>query len=226
MRLYAATGDGIARLDEYGEAWIVELSLAGSGAQCLAVGPDDSQHRVRRVAGEGGDEARDAGRGWVVCDLPGAGCLLSLAVSPVDERCLRRHGARSPVPQHRRWRELAGARRAPRASVPAELELSASAVDPTRALDRAKSPRGRNSFLSGSSSAGSLALQRQRGDLAGSPSRAQRGRALARLAFLTFRVRRTRRVAAVGTSLDAGETCSGQRRPRPQLHLGGHRQSP
>ena len=40
-RLYAATGDGIARLDESGEAWTVELSVVGSGAQCVAVDPDD-----------------------------------------------------------------------------------------------------------------------------------------------------------------------------------------
>jgi hypothetical protein len=40
-RLYAATGDGIARLDESGEGWTVELFLPGSGAQCLAVDPDD-----------------------------------------------------------------------------------------------------------------------------------------------------------------------------------------
>jgi len=39
-RLYAATGDGIARLDESGDAWTVELFLPGSGAQCLAVDPD------------------------------------------------------------------------------------------------------------------------------------------------------------------------------------------
>jgi len=31
-RLYAATGDGIVRLDEVGEAWAVELFLGGSGA--------------------------------------------------------------------------------------------------------------------------------------------------------------------------------------------------
>jgi len=39
--LYAATGDGIARLDESGDAWTVELFLSASGAQCLAVDPDD-----------------------------------------------------------------------------------------------------------------------------------------------------------------------------------------
>ena len=41
-RLYGATGDGIARLDEVGAAWTVDLSLVGSGAQCLAVDPADA----------------------------------------------------------------------------------------------------------------------------------------------------------------------------------------
>ena len=40
-RLYAASGDGIVRLDEAGAEWLVESSLAGSGAQCLAVDPRD-----------------------------------------------------------------------------------------------------------------------------------------------------------------------------------------
>jgi hypothetical protein len=35
--LYAATGDGLVRLDQAGEAWTVELRLSGSGVQCLAV---------------------------------------------------------------------------------------------------------------------------------------------------------------------------------------------
>ena len=43
MRLYAATGDAIARLDEVGEIWTVELSLSGNGAQCLAVDPADPE---------------------------------------------------------------------------------------------------------------------------------------------------------------------------------------
>ena len=41
-RLYAATGDGIVRLDEAGDRWIGDLLLAGSGAQCLAVDPLDA----------------------------------------------------------------------------------------------------------------------------------------------------------------------------------------
>jgi hypothetical protein len=39
--LYAASGDGVARLDEAVAARRVELSLAGSGAQCVAVDPAD-----------------------------------------------------------------------------------------------------------------------------------------------------------------------------------------
>ncbi|HKH13321.1 MAG TPA: hypothetical protein VKA47_01570 [Solirubrobacterales bacterium] len=42
-RLYAATGDGVARLTESGGEWAVELSLRGSGAQCLAVDPRDPE---------------------------------------------------------------------------------------------------------------------------------------------------------------------------------------
>ena len=42
-RFYAATGDGLARHDEAGEAWTVELALSGSGAQCLAVDPADPE---------------------------------------------------------------------------------------------------------------------------------------------------------------------------------------
>src|SRR5712692_419028 len=46
-RLYAATGDGIARLDEAVDEWRVELFLPGSGAQCLAVDPADPDTRGR-----------------------------------------------------------------------------------------------------------------------------------------------------------------------------------
>ena len=41
MRLYAATGDAIARIDDAVGVWTAELSLRGSGAQCLAVDPAD-----------------------------------------------------------------------------------------------------------------------------------------------------------------------------------------
>jgi len=82
-RLYAATGDAIARLDEADDAWRVELSLQGTGAQCLAVDPAD---RDRAYAGlrEGGvRRTEDGGRTWVDCELPAPG-VFSLAVSPAD----------------------------------------------------------------------------------------------------------------------------------------------
>src|SRR5205807_8672403 len=41
-RMYAATGDAVARLDQDGGIWRVELSLRGTGAQCLAVDPADA----------------------------------------------------------------------------------------------------------------------------------------------------------------------------------------
>jgi len=83
MRLYAATGDGIARLEESGEAWTVELSLLGSGAQCLAADPNDPA-TVYAGSREGGvRRTRDEGRNWVDCALPEP-AVFSLAVSPVD----------------------------------------------------------------------------------------------------------------------------------------------
>jgi photosystem II stability/assembly factor-like uncharacterized protein len=82
-RLYAATGDGIARLDESGERWTVELSLPGSGAQCLAV---DSEQPDTVYAGlrEGGVRRTDDGAAsWVNCALPEPG-VFSIAVSAAD----------------------------------------------------------------------------------------------------------------------------------------------
>jgi photosystem II stability/assembly factor-like uncharacterized protein len=82
-RLYAATGDGIVRLDEAGREWRAELFLAGSGAQCLAVDPEDPD-TVHAGLREGGvRRTRDGGRSWVDCALPEPG-VFSLAVSSAD----------------------------------------------------------------------------------------------------------------------------------------------
>ena len=83
MRLYAATGDGIARLDESGGTWAVELSLAGSGAQCLAADPADPDTVYAGLREGGVRRTRDGGRSWVDCALPEPG-VFSLAVSPAD----------------------------------------------------------------------------------------------------------------------------------------------
>ena len=81
--LYAATGDGIARLDESGDAWTVELFLSASGAQCLAVDPDDPNTVYAGLREGGVRRTVDAGRSWVDCALPEPG-VFSLAVSAAD----------------------------------------------------------------------------------------------------------------------------------------------
>src|SRR5437870_1958026 len=82
-RLYAATGDGIARLDELGDAWTVELFVSASGAQCLAVDPDDPNTVYAGLREGGVRRTVDAGRSWVDCALPEPG-VFSLAVSAAD----------------------------------------------------------------------------------------------------------------------------------------------
>src|SRR3989441_2814869 len=82
-RLYAATGDAIARLDEADGAWAVELSLHGSGAQCLAVDPSDADHVYAGLREGGVRRTTDGGGSWVDCQLPQPG-VFSLAVSAAD----------------------------------------------------------------------------------------------------------------------------------------------
>jgi photosystem II stability/assembly factor-like uncharacterized protein len=82
-RLYAATGDAIARLDEAGGDWTVELSLRGSGTQCLAVDPADPDTVYAGSRGGGVRRTRDGGATWDDCHLP-ASDVFSLAVGPAD----------------------------------------------------------------------------------------------------------------------------------------------
>jgi hypothetical protein len=83
VRLYAATGDAIARLDEAGEGWAVELSLSGSGAQCLAVDPVDRETVYAGLREGGVRRSVDGGRTWEDCGLPEPG-VFSLAVSAAN----------------------------------------------------------------------------------------------------------------------------------------------
>jgi photosystem II stability/assembly factor-like uncharacterized protein len=83
VRLYAATGDGIARLDESDGVWAVEVTLAGSGAQCLAVDPADPETVYAGLRDGGVRRTSDGGRSWVDCQLPDPD-VFSLAVSPAD----------------------------------------------------------------------------------------------------------------------------------------------
>jgi photosystem II stability/assembly factor-like uncharacterized protein len=81
--VYAATGDGIARLDESPGGWEVALSLTGTGAQCLAVDPRDADVVYAGLVEGGVRRTGDGGRTWTDCALPEAG-VFSLAVSAAD----------------------------------------------------------------------------------------------------------------------------------------------
>jgi photosystem II stability/assembly factor-like uncharacterized protein len=82
-RLYAATGDGIARLDEDGDRWTVTLSLPESGAQCVAVDPADGDVVYAGLRDGGVRRTADGGRSWADCSLPET-AVYSLAVSAAD----------------------------------------------------------------------------------------------------------------------------------------------
>src|SRR5919198_5192824 len=82
-RLYASTGDGIARLDENDGVWSVAISLRGTGAQCLAVDPRDADVVYAGLRDGGLRRTSDGGRTWVDCELPAPGAF-SVAVSSVD----------------------------------------------------------------------------------------------------------------------------------------------
>jgi photosystem II stability/assembly factor-like uncharacterized protein len=82
-RIYAATGNAIARLDERQGSWTAELSLTGSGAQCLAVDPHDQDTVYAGLREHGVRRSDDGGRNWADCALPEPG-VFSLAVSPAD----------------------------------------------------------------------------------------------------------------------------------------------
>jgi photosystem II stability/assembly factor-like uncharacterized protein len=82
-RLYAATGDAIARLDEHEGVWETRLSLTGSGAQCLALDPSDSDVLFAGLRGDGVRRTIDGGESWSDCELPEPG-VFSLAVSAAD----------------------------------------------------------------------------------------------------------------------------------------------
>jgi hypothetical protein len=82
-RLCAATGDGFARLDEVNGGWEVELSLSGTGAQCLARDPADRNTVFVGLREGGVRRTSDGGRTWADCGLPAPG-VFSLAVSAAD----------------------------------------------------------------------------------------------------------------------------------------------
>ena len=109
-RLYAATGDVVARLDADGGGWSVTLSLPGSGAQCLALDPADADTVFAGLREGGVRKTTDGGRTWKDCALPQPG-VFSLAVSAADGAV---YAGTEPSALYRSddggetWRELGG----------------------------------------------------------------------------------------------------------------------
>jgi photosystem II stability/assembly factor-like uncharacterized protein len=109
-RLYAATGDSVARLDESDGLWSVRLSLAGSGAQCLAVDQADADTVYVGLREGGVRRSSDGGETWVDCGLP-APQVFSIAVSAADGAV---YAGTEPSALYRSddrgetWRELTG----------------------------------------------------------------------------------------------------------------------
>jgi photosystem II stability/assembly factor-like uncharacterized protein len=83
MRLWAATGNAVARLDEEGGRWTVALSLERSGAQCLSPDPRDPDTAYAGLRERGIWKTTDAGESWRDLELPEAG-VFSVALSRVD----------------------------------------------------------------------------------------------------------------------------------------------
>jgi photosystem II stability/assembly factor-like uncharacterized protein len=79
-RLFAATGDAVAALTESEAGWEVELSLRGSGAQCIAC---SGEVVLAGCLGGGVRLSEDGGATWQDGGLP-ATDVFSVAISTVD----------------------------------------------------------------------------------------------------------------------------------------------
>ena len=69
-RLYATTGTSVTRLDETPSGWTVDVSLSGSGAQCLALDPADPDTVYVGLATGGVRRTTDGGRTWMTAGSP------------------------------------------------------------------------------------------------------------------------------------------------------------
>jgi photosystem II stability/assembly factor-like uncharacterized protein len=86
FRLFAATGDAVARLESRDNQSIdTTLILEGSGAQCVAVDPHDSNRVFVGTFDTGVYRTRDGGETWTaVSEAMPDTRVLSIAVSPCD----------------------------------------------------------------------------------------------------------------------------------------------
>jgi photosystem II stability/assembly factor-like uncharacterized protein len=110
LRLFAATGDAVGRLDETDGEGAVERSLEGSGAQCVAADPADADTVYLGLRELGLRRSTDGGRTWTECELPQP-AVFSVAVSAADGAV---YAGTEPSALYRSddrgetWRELAG----------------------------------------------------------------------------------------------------------------------
>ena len=93
VRLFAATGDSVARIDPGDGSPEVQLALEGSGAQCVACDPHDPDRLYAGTFDDGVYRSLDAGETWdqVGSSIPHKR-VLSVAISPSH-----REGGRSVV---------------------------------------------------------------------------------------------------------------------------------
>ena len=117
MTLLAATGDGLALLEEDDGRWRVTPALEGSGAQCVAVDPGDPETALAGCRGGGAHVSEDGCRTWRDAGLP-APDVFSVAISAADDAfyagCEPSMLFRSDD-RGRTWRELSALREIPSA---------------------------------------------------------------------------------------------------------------
>src|SRR5215207_3783253 len=180
VRLYAATGDGIVRLDEAGGGgWTVERVMDGSGAQCLAVDPHDRDTVYAGLRERGVQRTHDGGRSWIDCALPEPG-VFSLAVSAADGAV---YAGTEPSRLFRSddrgetWRELEALLELP--SRPTWSFPPRPWTSHVRWI--APSPHDADLLLVGIELGGVMRSTRRRAELAGAPARRTTGRPLTHL---------------------------------------------
>jgi hypothetical protein len=83
VTLFAATSGAIARLDERDGAWHAEIALEASGAQCVAIDPNDPETVLAGSRGGGAHISVDGGRTWRDAGLP-APDVFSVAIGAAD----------------------------------------------------------------------------------------------------------------------------------------------
>jgi photosystem II stability/assembly factor-like uncharacterized protein len=82
-RLWAATGDGVVRIDSAGSEWLATRVLEAAEVHCVAADQADAEVAFAGLREGGIRRTGDGGATWQDCRLPDSG-VFSLAVSPAD----------------------------------------------------------------------------------------------------------------------------------------------